>query len=238
MEKKHFYEKLLFPVPETKKERETREQENSREITDSEEIKTFLIKIFEEEKVRRKSLAKFEEDRENEVTYFGDWAMKAKTAKDLSRIEALILNRIHLLDTIHKFKAIRKRLKGLLKMVQAQLRGKLIEEKNVQAIAEPESKDEPVAPASIDDILNSMFSINDIELKVLKGNLEGKSDYLSLVYVGTKTKLFAQLRNLRVEGKIDRKEIANVFSKCVKWNKTHHNTTAKSLGRDEIYNKI
>lgn len=90
--------------------------------------------------------------------------------------------------------------------------------------------------AYIDKILNGMFQLNEVQLATLKQNLIGMDSYIGLTYVGTKTSLEKQLKQLRMAG-VDRKEIARVFEKKVRWCKTSH-SIALNLDYNTIYKKI
>ena len=92
---------------------------------------------------------------------------------------------------------------------------------------------------NIDGILKDMFKggINAEQLGVLKNNLRGESKYVRLVYIGTKANLWKDTVNLR-QANIERKDIARVFSECVKWKKSHSSSINKDLKYDELYSKI
>jgi hypothetical protein len=90
---------------------------------------------------------------------------------------------------------------------------------------------------NIKQIIQEMFlNINDIEISALINHLNGQNGYLKLTYIGKKTKLWAQLKKIRLLG-IDRNIIADVFSKCCNYQKTVVAPSTK-LDCDEIYNKI
>lgn len=91
----------------------------------------------------------------------------------------------------------------------------------------------------IDGILKDMFKggINAEQLGLLKNNLRGESKYVRLVYIGTKANLWKDTVNLR-QANIERKDIARVFSECVKWKKSHSSSINEDLKYDELYSKI
>jgi hypothetical protein len=94
-----------------------------------------------------------------------------------------------------------------------------------------QQKDNPV-----DNILNSMFDLEDFQLKTLKSNLNGGRQYISLTYIGTKARLWIDLGKLLSAG-IDRKEITRVFSEYCYWQKSTSSPSVKLKDAD-IYKKI
>lgn len=112
-------------------------------------------------------------------------------------------------------------------------------------MSSPEATDQP--SPDIDSILKSIFefNLNDVELGALKNKLSGKpGGYLSLCFVGTKTKLlYPELKKLNSELKkltglkVHRRTIAHVFASCVEWKQSHHSRPEK-LDENLIYKKI
>lgn len=89
----------------------------------------------------------------------------------------------------------------------------------------------------VDNILKDMFNLSNPELENLKLNLMNNGrHYVSLTYIGSKTKLWKDLAKLRSAG-VDRKEIARVFSDYCMWKKSTASQTI-NLDPGEIYKKI
>ena len=104
-----------------------------------------------------------------------------------------------------------------------------------QIMPEPVKEKQSEQP-TIDNILNEMFTLTDYQMTVLKGNLQGKDQHMSLTYTGKKTDLWRHLSKLRAAG-IERRIIAWVFSKYCRY-KSSIIADHVELKYAEIYKKI
>ncbi len=89
----------------------------------------------------------------------------------------------------------------------------------------------------VENILKEIFPrITDAELTTLKGNLNGETKYLSLIYVGKIGNLYDKLNTLKRWG-IGRQEILRVFENYIRWEKNEY-STSKELTFDGLNHKV
>ncbi len=194
-----------------------------RKIDDSVQVQKYLHELFEREEREAKEVPslleqeelnrQFDKNRFEEVLYYRNATVKAKTKKRLQRIETLILNRISILES--------RTLKGvpILKITVNELRDLLA---YVRAKTDSTDKIEEDSN-SVDDILKEIFNnnIHDIQLEILKKNLAGENKPLVLTYVGPIGKLRELLKKLKRPG-IVKQDVKRVFTTNVRFKQNHH----------------
>ena len=208
--------------------------DEGRNIDDPVQVQKYTHELFEQLEQDPPLLEQEEQTRQfdkhcaEEVLYYERATVEAKTQKRLRRIETLILNRITLLEhrSLKGAPTLETTVKELIRLLEA-LRAKKESTDKIEA----EGND-------VDDLLNAMFNLNDIELETLKKNLAGESESnpIHLIYVGRIGALYEMLQNLRKAG-IGRNEILRVFTKCVRW-KRSHTSPSEELTRERLYKKI
>lgn len=120
------------PTPERTLYLDIKKSEDSKLTTDPIERQEHLRECFEAEE----QTILFDENRADEVLYYQKKTVEAKTLPELEKVEKLILNRVTLLNEVPELKATRKKLKDVLKYLEAEKREKA---QNARTFEKPEN---------------------------------------------------------------------------------------------------